>query len=543
MKRKHLLKKKLRKLSLFEIFKGKDVFCSFLTSKTIDLTQSFVNSKIAQLIKVNTFLKNLVLPENRMVPEAIAVAGNKRVDLRRARLISFSILMLFSVCLLWTGESLAAFNLNVSPYEGGFDLSYGSVKNGVKLSKEVSMRVTSDIGKQYRIIQTYTPITNTKGSTIPTSSFRVYTLRGSNSSGTLGYDVEAQVFQGAMTIYTSNPFGSSDSFVVVYGLEVPDNQDPGFYRGRLVFSLEPINSLSQSPITKTLNISVEVTSSANFKVTTSSGSSVIRLKSLSEKEQTAEKVYISINGFLGSQYRIIQKASSPLRNSSGELLPRDSVLVSAKEATQGKISIGNSLSLSDSDTLIYTSDQQGSPDEIVLTYALADQDLVSGFYRGALTYIVESTTSLKQGEVIGTLQIEVDVRPIFDLLVRTDNSGKISFRDLKPDRPPQISSSYIEVESNTKKAYQVIQNVSSLLVNEDGKTIPKGFFKLKTESDESREGLTYPSEVSVEKGQMILFTSKDGNPAKFKVVYKLDVPVDVHSGNYSTGITYSLLEL
>ena len=88
-----------------------------------------------------------------------------------------------------------------------------------------------------------------------------------------------------------------------------------------------------------------------------------------------------------------------------------------------------------------------------------------------------------------------------------------------------------------------MQTVSGLLTTKEGKTIPAGFFKLKTTSEENKDGIKYPKEAAVEDGQMVLFTSRDGKSAKLKVIYKLDIPRDIHSGNYSTGIIYSLLEM
>jgi hypothetical protein len=471
------------------------------------------------------------------------LARNGQLKFKPARIISIVILVV-SLWFMQAHESYAAFSLSVSPYDGGIDLRFANIiKTTTRISKEVNIRVTSDIGKQYRVIQTYAPLTNSRGVSIPSKAVKVYTLRGSNSVGTLGYDVESWVNTGPMIIYTSDSTGRSDSFVIVYSLEIPENQEPGLYRGRLIFSLEPIGSSTQSPVTKTLDMTVEIESLTKFEVITATGSKTLKLRSSADSKNRIQEVKIKINGFLGSQYRIIQKVSSPLRDSSGKFAPPDIVLMSARGAGQGRLGVTSATPLSGADVLLYTSDLRGSPDEFTLAYALNDKDLKSGVFRGALTYIVESSIPLKQGGIIEILQIEVDIKPIFDLVVSTDNAGKISFRNLKPGRPAQTSTSYIEVKTNTNKPYQVIQKVSSLLVNEKGKIIPEGYFKLKTESREAPEGLGYPSESPVKKGQMVLYTSRDGKPVKFKVIYKLDIPLDIQSGNYSTGITYSLLEL
>ena len=457
--------------------------------------------------------------------------------------IAFLVILITGICLLQTEECSAAFNLTVSPYDGGLDLRFGHVQSGVRASKEVSMRITSDIGKQYRVVQTYSTLTNSRGATIPAKAFVVYTLRSSNSTGTLRYDFESWVSSGPMDIYTSDRTGTGDSFVVVYGLNVPPNQVPGLYRGRLIYSLEPIGSPSQNPITKTLDIIVEVDATANFEVITSSGNNVLQLKSSEDAASSTQEVQIKINGRLGSQYRIIQKLSNPPRDASGQPLPDEAVMMSVRGSTKGKSGTGNFIPLPTSDFVLYTSDAQGNTDEIIITYVLNDTGLTAGAYKGSLTYVLESQIPISKGNVLEILQLDVEIKPIFNLSVTTDNSGRILFKDLKPGRPPQISTSYIEIQTNIGKPYQVVQKVSDLLTNKEGHAIPSGFFKLKTKSEDSSEGVGYAREVPVEGDQMVLFTSKDGKPAKFQVIYKLDIPMNVHAGSYATGITYSLLEI
>ena len=48
----------------------------------------------------------------------------------------------------------AAFTLSVEPYEGGYDLRFGKVDTqDTKVVKEISMRVTTNIDKRYRVYQ------------------------------------------------------------------------------------------------------------------------------------------------------------------------------------------------------------------------------------------------------------------------------------------------------------------------------------------------------------------------------------------------------
>ena len=318
-------------------------------------------------------------------------------------------LMVIGVCFLSANTCFAAFTLNATPYEGGFDLRFGSVAGGAKANKEVSISVTSDIAKQYRVIQTFAPLTNSKGTKLPTNSVRVYTLRGSNAAGTLGYDVESPIFLGPMVLYTSASAGRSDSFVAVYSVDVPGDQDPGLYRGRLIYSLEPIGAANQAPVIKTLNISVEVGSSAQLKVETITGGKTVILKTSASQQDLSRDVRIQVTGSLGNRYRIVQKLSRPITSATGKQIAKEGVSLYAQGGEKGQLGIKKLSSLPATNVILYTSDERGSADEIILTFALNDIDQDAGIYRGALTYTIESSVPVKGAGMTQMLPIEIEV--------------------------------------------------------------------------------------------------------------------------------------
>ena len=74
--------------------------------------------------------------------------------------------------------------------------------------------------------------------------------------------------------------------------------------------------------------------------------------------------------------------------------------------------------------------------------------------------------------------------------------------------------------------------------------MPTKYFNLRTESLDTKGVLRLAQKIEVKKGDTVLFVSDNkGNPDKFKVIYELIPPRDVKAGNYSTNITYSLLEI
>ena len=103
-----------------------------------------------------------------------------------------SVLLVLIIALYPVEDTFAVFSLSATPYEGGYDLRFGKVSSTMGwVNEEVNVNISSDILKQYRLIQRLVkPLTNEQGYDIPIDSFRVYGLRGSNKYGTLSVENE-----------------------------------------------------------------------------------------------------------------------------------------------------------------------------------------------------------------------------------------------------------------------------------------------------------------------------------------------------------------
>jgi hypothetical protein len=451
-------------------------------------------------------------------------------------------IVLFSLIIL-PRFALAAFNISVTPFEGGFDLRFGKVSAiGPETNKELVINITTDIGKQYRIRQSILePLNNGQGVTIPPNNFFVYGLRGTNKFGTLSVEEQIPVSMGRNIIYTSNQEGSADSFTLVYGLRGPFNIAPGQYRGRISFSLEPIDS-SQNSVTSILNIfaDIEVESSIAIKIV--SGSKVIALNSVSENAKSAD-VLVEIKGGLGNQFRITQVMEQPLMSSEGNELSAGALNFAVKEAKKGE-GITTPTNLSSGRQDIYTSTSQGDADSFIITYALGDlSQEKAGRYKTNIKYLVGGSGYVKQG-LIETLNLEVQNERMFNLVVTPEMGGSLQFRDLKPLQPPRINEVVFKINTNTGRRYQVSQNTPSLFTNKEGEIIPGKYFTMRTESLNTKGILKYPNKTEVRAGEMSLFVSDDlGTCDTFKVIYELTIPPDLHAGDYSTRFMYSLTEI
>lgn len=456
------------------------------------------------------------------------------------------ILTFLIIGLLGVRHAYATFELTVTPYEGGWDLRFGRVRDQqIRTDKELTVKITTDLGVQYRVIQTLLePLTNVRGVTVPKTNFILYTRRGSNQRGTLGAETESPVSPRRAVLYTSDQLGEGDSFVVIYGLSVPEGQEPGLYRGRIAYTLEPVDA-TQRPQTVVIDVNAEVESVFGIEIKTTLAGKVLRLRSPEREELATQEVFIDITGRLGAQYRVVQLVTESLESAEAERLPLDKVLFSLGGGRKGVLGQAGQSPLSDRPTVIYTSTPGGDGDSIVVSFSLGDlTGQKAGRYRGSIGYFLESVSPYVREERPEIVQLEVEIEPIFDLSITTEAAGMVEFSGLRPGGRPKTSEVLIEVETNLGRPYQVVQVMPSRLVNQEGDIIPDEYFLMKVEDGESGGTIRLPSKTPVREGQTVLFTSNQkGDGDRFKIIYELTIPPDLPGGRYFTRVSCSLSEM
>ncbi|MEW6075372.1 MAG: hypothetical protein AB1530_03595 [Candidatus Omnitrophota bacterium] len=437
----------------------------------------------------------------------------------------------------------SSFSLSVVPYEGGYDLRYGKISPALgRINREVTVTVNSDIAKQYRVVQSLLePLHTDDGYQIPQNDFRVYGIRGTNRAGTLHVEQEYAVGMGRPVIYTSAQGGESDTFTLVYGLILPPDVSAGSYRGRIAFTLEPIDS-AESPVTVILNIFAEVEVASSIEVTTQTGSKRVVLQA-GAKEGSSADVTITIRGGFGKQFSILQMPEGVPMGSDGSELPYEVVNFLGSSSGRGMV-VSELTRLSGRQQEVYTSSPQGDADSFVLNYRLDNaQQLNAGRYNFQMKYLLGGI-DFSQVRLIDSVDFEVDVPRIFDLVIKPASGGLIQFRNVKPLEPPQKSEVEIEIHSNVGKKYQMTQKVISELTDKEGHVIADKFFTIQMEDARTKGQLKIPEKTPVTRGDTVLFVSDNkGSPDAFKLVYELQLPLDYRAGDYSTRIVYSLSEI
>ena len=474
----------------------------------------------------------------------------------------FCLILVLVVFSLVAREGWSAFRLTLTPYEGEFDLLFGRINAaGPKVVKELTIAVTTDIGKRYRVYQRVLRPLTSDGIEINPDQFKMYTDIDSNSRGTLERLEEHRVTHMDTLLYTSNTSGDSDSFRVVYTIEPFASQVPGFYTGRLQFILLPIDS-TQDEEKDEVNMFADLTNEGAIEITTETGFKRIYIssKDLDSEVDLFNKVYISVKGNMGARYRIYQQLGDNLvRSADGDQFDLEKVEFEVMEQDIVAAKKTGNLSELRSKSLIYVSDDLGSSNQIAITYKpTADfSQLKANLYTGAIDYSLEldRVTGILDPGIIDSIDVEFDVESIFRIVaVSISKDGKeiaegktaLQFGKVGYKGGIKESRVRVRVESNMQKPYLVTQKFSGPLQDSEGNRIPKNLFTFYLEKEEDTEAtLKFVKDaiVETEKDIPVFISNRDGDSDDFEIIYKLKTTGDTQAGDYNTGLSFSLSEL
>jgi hypothetical protein len=462
--------------------------------------------------------------------------------------VSKKALSIFILCIL-----LSIFTLPVFLLADTFDLSLSLVEGGTRLElnqanqyKGVKLQVNSDVSTRYEIIQRIQQqfVNRDNPGVILRDNLVVRGLRGTNRFGTFRIPTNDIAVRDNELIYTSSSSGQADTLTLVYGLKDLDSIQPGFYQGQISFTLRPIGSTRQE-VTKYLYIYISIsetgTVSQKIEIITPTGSKRINLNP-SKDQMIAVDILVKIDSDFNEPFSIVQYLARPLESKTGDRIDSNIINFRVAEAKKG---VGAAKTdLSNNPQIIYTSSPTGQADrEFIISYYIKDlSDEKSGTYNSRLQFYLRKKGIDKK---IDDLDLAVENEKIFELsLEPQDPKGRIEFSNLKPKSLPQQSEVIVDIKSNTGKKYQVSQKVFSDLTNKEGNVISPEYFTLKTENIDLEGDLKFLSKANVQKGETVLYVSDaKGSAGSFKVIYELTCPADIVAGDYSTRITYSLVEL
>lgn len=379
-----------------------------------------------------------------------------------------------------------------------------------------------------------------------------FTLRGLMKATAAGGNFRA-ASGAAMPILSFDPLytntaGNPDDFILVYYANIPTGSPAGSYRGRIRYVLTPLNS-SQEQVSCFLNILVDVGTQAaktaeagpQIEIAALTGLNSIILNT-AKPEQQAFEVGVTINRPFKNMFSIVQDIPEAILSTEGNQLDANAIHCETRDVNKGMGIIDTPFSARQQ--TVFTSLPNGdAPAGFSIIYSLGDvSSSKAGRYRAKLNYYLEETA---RTNLLKSLDLEVEIAPIFDFtLSPQDQKNMLEFKDLKPMEPPRRSEVVVEIKSNKGKQYQLSQNVYSDLTDKEGNTIQPKYFTVTTESLDTKGTLKQVEKKEIRTGDTILFVSDNkGSSDKLGVIYELTCPRDIKAGDYSTRITYSLLEI
>lgn len=487
---------------------------------------------------------------------------------KKALCRSFFIITSFSLIIVGMmsidERCFAAFSLSVQPFGGGYDLRFGRLgPNDAKQVKEVTIRVTSDIGKQYRLYQRIErPLRSADGREIDLDQFKMFTVISSNSKGSLERIEEYPVMLHDTVLYTSTPAGESDSFKIAYTLTPSVNQADSSYNGRIMFILRAIDS-AQDQVIETINMYADLSNEGSVEISDNTGFHRIRFSSRDNKLLSASQypqVKISVKGNMGSQYRIYQKLRSPqVRSEDGEKFDLSKVTFESQDAKTATMLNRGDLSHLQTKTLVYSSDDAGTATDLIVTYKPSDSftQQKAGFYTGTIDYSLEvdRPRAFLEPGFLDSMDFEFEIEPIFRIIalsvsesgeVEQEGSMLLQFGEIGYTAGVKESKVRLKIETNIAKPYLVTQRFSASLENETGDKIPDELFTFEMKkTDQTKGKLKFDDETKVKVGvdAPIFISNASGLSDEVDITYKLGVTADTRPGAYTTQVSYSLSEL
>ncbi len=461
------------------------------------------------------------------------------------RLLGFAAIIACFLVMVKFTFAAEIFDLSCLLTEGGYRLEF----NSANLYKGVKVQVNTDVNTRYEVIQNIIrPLENReKPGVFLRNNLVVRGVIGTNQYGNLRISTSDIPVRSNESLYVSNTEGGQDSFTLIYGLVNMENLDPGFYSGQISFTLQPIGG-SVSTVNRVLDVYVTVSEKTDslpkIEIGTSSGTRWVKLNS-QKKDMQSFDVLAKINGRFNNLFRVIQFLTQPLESKEGNRLDSSAVNFVVKEASKGT-AVDQNTPLSAQQQAIYTSSASGEADSnFVITYSLGDlSQQKAGKYNSRIQYFLEENGIPVSLE---TLDLEVEIERVFDVALTSENNqSEIKFSHVKPGEAIKKSEVIVQINTNLGKQYQLSQNVSSELINKQGDKIPIPYFSCRTESLATLGSLRFANNQEIKKGDTTLFVSDNkGSPDKFKVIYELSIPKNenIQAGDYSTRVTYSLLEL
>ncbi len=277
-----------------------------------------------------------------------------------------------------------------SPGGQSIDLGRVNEENPVA-AKTIELVVDSNIGVPYRILHRLAEAPLSGEGAVLDEEVLTVTAAGGTRRGALTSPGTAVPVPSAPTlVYASDDLGSGETLTLRYAVSGGDRGLPaGSYRGTLSLEVRS-SSAVVSPEALNLPLSFEVEPIFFLDVNPAQSGTGFHFGTFQTgEERQVQQVRIQVRSNLGKPYQISQIVSRPLTNSAGDTIPYGHFIYSAAEPRTGAARATAEIPVPEGESVVFTSDRDGAPEEVILSYVLTvPAEARSGSYGTDLRYSI-----------------------------------------------------------------------------------------------------------------------------------------------------------
>ena len=257
-----------------------------------------------------------------------------------------------------------------------------------KISKEnpqatevLALKIDSNIGTRYRVLQQLSeaPI-SPEGETLADGALTFRSKGGAPSA----------LSPAASLLYESNEWGGSDVIPLEFFLNPPSTQKAGVYMGSVSFRVESNSPFVPQEVMRIpVKIEIEPIFSLETQIDQSGSLNFGMFKTGQEKQERT--VVLKVRSNMGQPYQVSQIVPRKMMNAEGAVIPPGHFLFFGKEAKTGILAAPAPTPVQEGESVVFTSDKKGTPEEFVLNYILSiPAEAKSGSYSSELKYSITS---------------------------------------------------------------------------------------------------------------------------------------------------------
>ena len=433
--------------------------------------------------------------------------------------------------------------LTVSGLRGGLTIDLGQLDGTRRTTQEeVTIQVSNTASAQYQLLQFLSsPLVSERGATIDPAAITLEISGG--DSGTVRFHGAAAMPEGTAEVFTSNANGQAETLRLLYGMIAGTLPQAGTYQGAITYTLRAIDGSSL----KTVTVPIRLLVNPAVSLTVADDSTDrVRFEGMEPGQVSIQKsVSLRITQNTLEPLQLIQNIKEPLANEQGEALPFSALTVgvSSDHGVTQEIAIAPRVTL--------LADQSGSAitHRVELTYGVVvPPDQRAGVYRGTLLLALEGAAVIDNSEAV-TMQvpIELEVLPILSLALTSELGDRLDlmFSNLRGGETSPPQTIQFQVASNTGKSYGVFQELSRVLVSDEGHQLPEeSFFWTGGGQVKGGGALQVLQERAVPLGKNLIYRSDPvGTPARFSVSYTVRIPQYTPAGTYKTTLLFTVTTL